>query len=74
NAAIPVDTHIWRMARAWYLPELEGSALTATNYAKVGTAFHDRFGDYCGWAQQVLFYRAAVGARRQTTAASSTET
>ncbi|MBC8139643.1 MAG: hypothetical protein H8F28_27500, partial [Fibrella sp.] len=22
DAAIPVDTHIWRMARAWYLPEL----------------------------------------------------
>ena len=76
DAAIPVDTHIWRMARAWFLPELAGSALTAANYAKVASAFHDRFGDYCGWAQQVLFYRAAVGARRQdrpATAVSSTE-
>ena len=63
DAAIPVDTHIWRMARAWYLPELADASLTAANYAKVGQAFFDRFGDRCGWAQQTLFYRAAVGAR-----------
>ncbi len=63
DAAIPVDTHIWRIARAWYLPELAGSALTATAYAKVGQAFRDTFGEKCGWAQQTLFYRAAVGSR-----------
>ncbi|MBC7804807.1 MAG: hypothetical protein H7145_01530, partial [Akkermansiaceae bacterium] len=63
DAAIPVDTHIWRMARAWYVPELAGTSLTAASYAKVGQAFLDTFGDKCGWAQQTLFYRAAVGSR-----------
>lgn len=67
NAAIPVDTHIWRMARAWYLPELADASSTPANYAKVGAAFHDRFGEYCGWAQQVLFFRAAVGERGSAT-------
>ena len=64
NAAIPVDTHIWRMAKTRYLPELADSSLTASAYAKVGTAFYDRFGDHCGWAQQTLFYRVAVGKDR----------
>ncbi len=73
NAAIPVDTHIWRMARTWFLPELAGSALTPANYAKVASTFHDRFGDHCGWAQQVLFYRAAVGARLKDTSAGNTK-
>ncbi len=64
DAAIPVDTHIWRMAKNWYLPELAGKPLNAANYAKVGQAFHDTFGEKCGWAQQTLFYRAAVGSRK----------
>lgn len=63
DAAIPVDTHIWRMARAWYLPELASTSLTAASYAKVGQSFLNTFGEKCGWAQQTLFYRAAIGSR-----------
>ncbi|GAB4456980.1 MAG: DNA-3-methyladenine glycosylase [Armatimonadaceae bacterium] len=59
--AIPVDTHIWRIARTHYLPDLSGKSLTAANYARVEAAFRDRFGPKAGWAQQILFYRAAVG-------------
>nr|CAA9274434.1 hypothetical protein AVDCRST_MAG63-3127 [uncultured Armatimonadetes bacterium] len=58
--AIPVDTHVWRMACAWYTPELRGKSLTPAAYARVGEAFRDRFGPFAGWAQQTLFYRAAV--------------
>jgi 3-methyladenine DNA glycosylase/8-oxoguanine DNA glycosylase len=29
-------------------------------YARVGEAFRERFGPHAGWAQQTLFYRAAV--------------
>jgi len=60
DGAIPVDTHIWRIARARYAPELAGKSLTPQNYAKVTAAFHRFFGDKAGWAQQILFYRQAV--------------
>lgn len=58
--AIPVDTHIWRIARARYTPELAGRSLTPAAYARVGDAFRARFGPHAGWAQQTLFYRAAA--------------
>jgi N-glycosylase/DNA lyase len=58
--AIPVDTHIWRIARTRYLPDLDGKSLTPAAYARVTRAFHDRFGPFAGWAQQTLFYRSAV--------------
>ncbi|MBC8102056.1 MAG: hypothetical protein H7Z41_05650 [Cytophagales bacterium] len=61
--AIPVDVHIWRVA-ARYNPDLVGKSLTAANYALATQAFHDRFGPLAGWAQQTLFYRAAVGRQR----------
>jgi 3-methyladenine DNA glycosylase/8-oxoguanine DNA glycosylase len=58
--AIPVDTHIWRIARARYAPELAGRSLTPAAYARVGEAFRERFGPRAGWAQQTLFYQAAA--------------
>lgn len=61
DGAIPVDTHIWRIARARYVPELDGKSLTDAAYARVEAAFHEVFGPKAGWAQQTLFYRAAVG-------------
>lgn len=60
DGAIPVDTHIWRLACTRYAPELAGRSLTSANYDRVTTAFQERFGPYAGWAQQILFYRAAV--------------
>ena len=60
DGAIPVDTHIWRIARTRYAPELAGKSLTPANYDKVTLAFHQHFGPMAGWAQQILFYRAAV--------------
>ena len=65
DGAIPVDTHIWRIAQTRYVPELAGKTLTSANYARVTQAFHDRFGPYAGWAQQTLFYRAAVGRKTE---------
>lgn len=59
--AIPVDTHIWRIARARYAPDLAGRSLSPATYARVGVAFRERFGARAGWAQQTLFYQAAVG-------------
>lgn len=64
DGAIPVDTHIWRIAVARYAPDLAGKSLTAANYARVTQAFHDRFGSMAGWAQQILFFRSAVARDR----------
>ena len=61
DSAVPVDTHIWRIAQTYYLPELRGKSLTPANYTRVTEAFRERFGDKAGWAQQILFYRSAVG-------------
>ena len=65
DGAIPVDTHIWRIAVTRYAPDLAGKSLTAANYARVTQAFHDRFGPLAGWAQQTLFFRAAVGRKTE---------
>ena len=59
DGATPVDTHIWRIARTNYLPDLAGRSLTPAAYARIVAAFQERFGPQAGWAQQILFHRAA---------------
>ncbi len=61
DGAVPVDTHIWQIALARYTPELRGKSLTPATYQRVVDAFFTRFGERAGWAQQILFYRRAVG-------------
>jgi len=63
DSAIPVDTHIWRIVRTHYLPELQDASLTPAHYERAVHAFHTRFGPHAGWAQQILFYRQAVAER-----------
>lgn len=53
--AIPVDTHVWQIAQRNYLPELRGRSLTERVYWQVGNFFRQRFGDYAGWAHNLLF-------------------
>lgn len=60
DAAVPVDTHIWRIAKAHYAPELRDASLTPANYERAVSAFQRKFGPYAGWAQQTLFYQQAV--------------
>jgi N-glycosylase/DNA lyase len=58
--AVPVDTHIWKIARNHFVPNLADLSLTPKTYQFAVDAFHDRFGDYAGWAQQILFYQQAT--------------
>ena len=58
--AVPVDTHIWKIARNHFAPQLADQSLTPRTYQLAVDAFHDRFGDYAGWAQQILFYQQAT--------------
>ncbi|KAK4276714.1 hypothetical protein QN277_014832 [Acacia crassicarpa] len=53
--AIPVDTHVWRIATKYLLPELAGSRLTPKLSSRVAEAFVSTYGKYAGWAQTLLF-------------------
>uniref|UniRef100_A0ACD5YNK1 Uncharacterized protein n=1 Tax=Avena sativa TaxID=4498 RepID=A0ACD5YNK1_AVESA len=55
NQAIPVDTHVWKVATKYLLPELAGKSLTPKLSIVVADAFVSKFGKYAGWAQTVLF-------------------
>jgi len=56
SACVPVDTHVWRIARRDYDPTLEERAsITPAVYERVGDLFRDRFGDTAGWAHCLLF-------------------
>ena len=57
DAAIPVDTHIRRIAQQNYLPDAARSkSLTSKSYAQIGECLRERFGPMAGWAQQYLFF------------------
>ncbi|XP_068763178.1 N-glycosylase/DNA lyase isoform X2 [Struthio camelus] len=55
--AVPVDTHVWQIARQHYGPALGASAksLTARVHEEIGDFFRGLWGPYAGWAQAVLF-------------------
>ena len=58
-SSVPIDTHIWRIARERYKFNGSGSK-NATNlndrlYKEIGDKFRELFGDKAGWAHSVLF-------------------
>ena len=53
--AIPVDTHVFQIAKH-YLPHLSKSKnITGKMYTDIGDKFREIYGSYAGWAQTVLF-------------------
>jgi N-glycosylase/DNA lyase len=54
--AVPVDTHVWRIACRDYDPTLSScKSLTPAVYHRVGELFRQRFGTHAGWGHQLLF-------------------
>ncbi|XP_073448088.1 N-glycosylase/DNA lyase isoform X2 [Aquarana catesbeiana] len=55
--AVPVDTHVWQIAKRDYLPQLgQGNkSITERVYREIGDYFRNLWGPYAGWAQGVLF-------------------
>ncbi|KAM7507769.1 hypothetical protein LguiA_018222 [Lonicera macranthoides] len=53
--AIPVDTHVWKIATRYLIPELAGTSLTPKLHSRVADAFVNKYGKYAGWAQTLLF-------------------
>jgi len=57
DGAIPVDTHIWRIAQRTYLKGTPAAkTLTKAGYGKIGNHLRAQFGPMAGWAQQYLFF------------------
>jgi N-glycosylase/DNA lyase len=63
DEAVPVDTHVRQLASRLYMPELKTKTITPATYERIAEFFHDRFGDYAGWAQQFLFYEDLLRSR-----------
>ncbi|KAJ3675217.1 hypothetical protein LUZ60_004259 [Juncus effusus] len=53
--AVPVDTHVWKIATRYLMPELKGASLTKKICDRVANEFVIKYGKYAGWAQNVLF-------------------
>lgn len=54
--AIPVDTHVFKIAVQHYLPKLAAvKSVTPKVYAEIGDCFRTVYGPMAGWAQTVLF-------------------
>ncbi|NXA20915.1 OGG1 lyase, partial [Ibidorhyncha struthersii] len=53
--AVPVDTHVWRIARQRYGATLGGRSLTPRAHQEIGDFFRGLWGPRAGWAQAVLF-------------------
>lgn len=55
-SAIPIDTHIFQVARANYLPHFEGrKTVTPKIYNQVGDHLRELWGPFAGWAQALVF-------------------
>ncbi len=55
--AVPVDTHVWQLAKNLYFPDWpERKSLTGAAYNLVAGTFRERFGELAGYAQNFLFY------------------
>ncbi|KAJ3030529.1 8-oxoguanine glycosylase ogg1, partial [Rhizophlyctis rosea] len=54
---VPVDTHVWQIAKRDYGIKglLDTKTLTPKHYEVVGKKFQEVFGDKAGWAHSVLF-------------------
>ena len=73
DSAVPVDTHIWAIAREIFRCEVTTKTLTPATYQTVANLFAKRYGSYAGWAQQYLYLqrRASQGRVRPLSDATS---
>ncbi len=63
DQAVPVDTHIWAIARQLFGDQLRGKSLTDRSYERAVALFQERYGPYAGWAHEYLYMlrRASLG-------------
>jgi N-glycosylase/DNA lyase len=60
DAAVPVDTHVWQLARELFPERIGTRTLTPATYDGVRAAYRASYGDRAGWAQQYLYHGRRV--------------
>ncbi|XP_045036449.1 N-glycosylase/DNA lyase isoform X2 [Daphnia magna] len=67
SVAIPVDTHVFQIAKANYVPHLsQTKSVTDKVYNEISAHFQSLFGTYAGWAHSCRFTSSeSATARRQ---------
>lgn len=64
DEAVPVDTHIWAVAKEIFDTQIATRSLTPSTYETVARLYQERYGAYAGWAQEYLYlYRRAAQGR-----------
>jgi N-glycosylase/DNA lyase len=54
--AVPVDTHLWQAVVQRYRPEWISASISAKRYWEIGEILRDKFGEWAGYAQLLLYY------------------
>lgn len=54
-SAVPVDTHVWKFTKRYYLPKLKLKSLTDVLHRQIGQFFVEKFGANAGIAHNALF-------------------
>jgi N-glycosylase/DNA lyase len=55
DEAVPVDTHIWAVAREIFGVQILTRTLTPSTYERIAGLFVGRYGAFAGWAQEYLY-------------------
>ena len=55
DEAVPVDTHIWAVAKEIFGLEIPTRTLTPATYERIAALFVARYGSFAGWAQEYLY-------------------
>ena len=67
DEAVPVDTHVWALAKDLFSDEPAWAeitkSLTAKTYDRVVSLYQSRYGPHAGWAQQYLYHWRRSGCR-----------
>ncbi len=63
HQAVPVDTHIYQLAKRLFLTTMSTRTITESVYARIQQEFTSRYGNFAGWAQQFLFYEDVLRSR-----------
>lgn len=63
DEAVPVDTHIWAVAKELFGASVPTRTLTPATYETIAGLFVGRYGRFAGWAQEYLYLnrRASQG-------------
>ncbi|KIH66530.1 8-oxoguanine DNA-glycosylase [Ancylostoma duodenale] len=55
NQCVPVDRHVFKITKKYFLPALKDSSLTDALNRHIMEFYEEKFGAYAGWVQAVLF-------------------